>query len=64
MSDYWSKDDNYLDWLKDEERVCREEARLDDFQEPEDADWPNEDEDESGMDWTREDERAATRECW
>lgn len=63
MSDYWSKDDNYLDWLKDEERVCREEARLDDSQEREDADWPSEDE-EDGNDWTEEDERAATRECW
>lgn len=61
MSDYWSKDDNYLDWLRDEERVCREEARLDDSQEPEDADWND---NEDGDDWTEEDERAATRECW
>lgn len=64
MADYWSKDDNYLDWLKDEARVVREEEqnRLDNLREPEEADWSREDEDED--DWTREDERAATRECF
>ena len=64
MSDYWSKDDNYLDWLKDEERVCREEARFDDFREPEDAGLSQDEDEEDGDDWTEEDERAATRECW
>ena len=64
MSDYWSKDDNYLDWLKDEERVCREEARFDDFREPEDADLSQDEDEDDGNDWTEEDERAATRECW
>jgi len=52
-------DDNYLDWLKDEARVCREELPV---HAPEDY-YP-EDEDEDEDDWTEEDERAATRECW
>jgi len=62
--DDWSKDDSYLDWLKDEARVAGEEeqARLDSLREPE-YDLSQDEEEEDG-DWTREDERAATRECW
>lgn len=62
MADYWSKDDNYLDWLKDEARCVREEFD-NNLREPEEPDWENSDEDED-EDWTREDERAAERECF